>query len=176
MPRDAFPLFQKHPQALTVDTTSFRVTIGMESSVRNPERRERKNINVFAAGQSGRIKWTASGVQDCVMHLQDQWTAFASRGKSRDWDPYPRILSYMRDKYGHREAIAHYYRMASVVGFLHRHMKGLKQSGIVRQDGDGFALWDDALFEAFARLPFKPLVGFRFSDVRNYVLRSKKPN
>jgi hypothetical protein len=55
-------------------------------------------------------------------------------------------------------------------------MKGLKKIGAVKPDGEGFALWDEALFEAFAKLPFKPPIGFTFSEVRKYVVRSKKPN
>ena len=74
---------------------------------------------------------------------------------------------------GQLEGTAHYYRMAAVMLFMERHMKGLKKIGVVKQDGEGFALWDDALFEAFAKLPFKPLIGFKFSNVRNYVSRSK---
>jgi hypothetical protein len=139
-------------------------------------KRDRKIRNCFAAGHSGRIKWTARGVEDCVRHLQKEWAALASRGKAKDWEPYAEILIYMRDKYSKLEATAHYFRMAAVILFLDRHMKGLKRAGIVRRDTENFVLWDDALFEALAKLPFKPLTGFRFSEVKSYVCRSKKPN
>ena len=139
-------------------------------------KKERKLRNPLMAGQSGRIKWTARGVEECVRHLQKESVALASRGKAKEWEPYAETLIYIRSKYGQLEGTAHYYRMAAVMLFMERHMKGLKKIGVVKQDGEGFALWDDALFEAFAKLPFKPLIGFKFSNVRNYVSRSKKPN
>jgi hypothetical protein len=139
-------------------------------------KRERRFRNSLVAGHGGRIKWTASGVEDCMRHLQKEWMALASRGKSKEWEPYSETVIYIRNKYGQLKGTPHYYRMAAVILFLDRHMKGLKKMGIVKPDGENFALWDDALFEAFAKLPFKPLTGFKFSDVRGYVLRSKKPN
>ena len=78
---------------------------------------------------------------------------------------YAETLIHIRNKYGQLKGTPHYYRMAAAILFLDRHMKGLKKIDMVKPDGENFALWDEALFEAFAKLPFNPLSGFKFSDV-----------
>jgi hypothetical protein len=77
------------------------------------DKKERKFRNLLVAGQSGRIEWTARGVEDCVRHLQKEFVALASRGKAKEWEPYAETLIYVRNKYGHLEGTAHYYRMAA---------------------------------------------------------------
>lgn len=61
------------------------------------------------------------------------------------------------------------------IRFLDEHMKGLRQAGIVTKNGDDYSLWEGALFEAFAQLPFTLKRGFSFTRVRGFVRRSKKP-
>src|ERR1700684_605875 len=102
-------------------------------------KQERRFRNALMAGQSGRIKWTAGGVEDCVRHLQKEFVALASRGKAKEWEPYAETLTYVRNKYGHLEGTAHYYKMAAVILFIERHMKDLKKIGAVRRDVEGFA-------------------------------------
>jgi hypothetical protein len=58
--------------------------------------------------------------------------ALASRGKSKEWEPYSETVIYIRNKYGQLKGTPHYYRMATVILFLERHMKGLKKMGIVK--------------------------------------------
>ena len=61
-------------------------------------KKERKLRNSLMAGQSGRIKWTARGVEECVRHLQKESVALASRGKAKEWEPYAETLVYIRSK------------------------------------------------------------------------------
>jgi hypothetical protein len=148
----------------------------MSDQFKPRNRREHKQRNFMVAGRSGRIQWTARGVHDCVRHLQNEWKALAAQGKEKDWEPYAEVLVYVRQKYSGVTGSAHYYRMACVINFLHDHMRGLKQAGIVKRDTENYGLWDDALFEAFAKLPYKSPEGFSFTDVKNFVVGSKKPN
>jgi hypothetical protein len=140
--------------------------------------KQERNIqrNVIAA-MSGRIKWTARGIQDGLRHVETGWLASISEEKNdRSLEPCIAAYDYARTRYSGVTGSAHAVRLTIVINFLQRHWKGLVKAGIIKSNGQTFELWDGALFQAFAKLPYEPPAGFGFEQIVDFVRRSKKPS
>jgi hypothetical protein len=93
----------------------------------------------------------------------------------KDWDPFAVALVYINRKYGQCKGSAHFLRMGSIISFMQHYRKRLKRDKLICTDEQGTDFWVDNLAEAFARLPFT-IESFNYNDVRDYVLRCRKPS
>jgi hypothetical protein len=137
-------------------------------------KRERKRWNYHMAGASGRIPWTARGIEDCVRYVHKRYCELTEE-EQKDWDPHVVALFYIKEKYGHCKGSAHFLRMGSIISFMLHYRKRLKKDKLIHTDEHGLDYWGDNLAEALARLPFT-IESFNYDDVRDYVLRCRKPS
>jgi hypothetical protein len=137
-------------------------------------KRERKKWNYFRAASSGRIPWTARGIEECVRHLAKTFADLPTEER-KDWCPYIASLHFIKEKYGENRGTVHFLRMGQIINFMIQRRKRLIQDGLIVTDENGTQWWTDHLAEAFARLPYT-FKNFKYEDVKRYVKNCEKPS
>ncbi len=171
---DKFPHSRELFTSGLIDSYPMRTeTISMRT-YEPQNKRERKRWNYHRAGANGKLLWTARGIEDCVRYIHKRHCELAEE-EQRDWDPYVVALVYIKEKYGQCKGSAHFLRMGSIISFVQHYRKRLKKDKLILTDEHGVDFWEDHLAEALARLPFSK-TSFDYNEVKNYVLRCRKPS
>src|ERR1700736_6454742 len=121
----------------------------MEDPLKPRNKRERKRMNYFRAGTTGKIPWNARDIEECFRYLNKKYEQM-SVAERKEWDPYVESLYFIKGKYGDAKESLYFLRMGTIINFIH-YRKRLK---LVSVDANGTEWWQDNLAQAFARLPF----------------------
>jgi len=137
-------------------------------------KRERKKWNYHRVGATGRLPWSARGIEECVRHVHRRLSELTQEER-KGWDPTIESLFFIKRKYGESKGSAHFLRMGQIINFMQHYRERLKKDKLIFADSRGRESWEDNLVEAFAKLPFT-IKSFRYDDVKRYVQSCKKPS
>src|ERR1700694_2994511 len=122
-------------------------------------KRERKKWNYHRVGATGRLPWSARGIEECVRHVHKRHSELTQEER-KGWNPTIESLFFIKGKYGESKGSAHFLRMGQIINFMQHYRKRLKE---------------DNLVEALAKLPFT-IESFCYDDVKSYIQSCKKPS
>lgn len=147
----------------------------MNVDFENPRgRKARRHDQALKMMASGKVRWTARGIQDGMRLLMRRWFELTDEER-KEFDPYFEALYYVTGELGSRRGLPHARRLQAVVMFVQHYHKRLQRDKLVRRGKDGFMECTMAMFEAMAKLPYT-LEGFDYEQVKNYVQKSEAPN
>ncbi len=146
----------------------------MHDPVEPTTKRERKRRNYQNIGATGKLPWTARGIEECMRHIHKRRLELTSE-EQKGWDPLVEALLFIKDKYGRCEGSPHFLRMGAIISFLTHYDYRLRADEFITTDTQGRDSLDANLVDAFARLPFT-MESFAYDDVKKYIESCRKPS
>jgi hypothetical protein len=137
-------------------------------------KRERKKQNYYRAAATGKIPWTARGIETCLDYMREEFAGLTSE-EGEDWCPHVASLCFIQATYGENLGIVHFLRMRQIINFIAPYRERLMRDGLLSVDKSGGEWWEGHLSGAFARLPFT-MGSFKYEDVKRYIKNCGKPS
>jgi hypothetical protein len=112
----------------------------MHDSLEPRNKRERKMRNYQNIGHTGKLPWTARGIDECMRHIHKRRLELKSEER-KDWDPYVEALIFIREKYGKCEGSPHFQRMGAIISFVTHYDDRLRKDEFITTDAQVKTFW-----------------------------------
>src|SRR5258708_12618837 len=89
-------------------------------------KRERKKWNYHRVGATGRLPWSARGIEECVRHVHRRLSELTQEER-KGWDPTIESLFFIKRQYGESKVSAHFLRIGQKIHFIQHYPETFKQ-------------------------------------------------